>query len=223
MFTQNLHTNIHSSLIHYRHKVYTTQMSINWWINKSKLVNLSIKYYLAMRRNGVLMHATTWMTLKNIVLDEMNQTQKTFYVIPLTWKFRLGQSVEIENRLGAVVVGRRKDWGTESRYLANIVKWMSECRNKCCWLLWQRIDQGIGLSHLAQFSSVQSLSHVRLFVTTWTAACQARWWTGMSITNSRSPPKPISIESVMPSNHLIFCHPLLLLPSIFSSIRVFSN
>ena len=45
----------------------------------------------------------------------------------------------------------------------------------------------------------------------------------MSITNSRSPPKPISIESVMPSNHLIFCHPPLLLPSIFSSIRVFSN
>ena len=134
-------------------------MSINWWINKSKLVNLSIKYYLAMRRNGVLMHATTWMTLKNTVLDEKNQTQKTFYVIPLTWKFRLGQSVETGNRSVAVegweyVMGRRKDWGTESRYLVNIVKWMSEWRNKCCWLLWQRIDQGIGLSHLVLFSSV---------------------------------------------------------------------
>ena len=54
-----------------------------------------------------------------------------------------------------------------------------------------------------QFSSVQSLSCVRLFVTQWTAACQA----SLSIANSRSPPKPISIESVMPSNHLILCHP----------------
>ena len=53
----------------------------------------------------------------------------------------------------------------------------------------------------------------------WTAACQA----SLSITNSWSPPKPISIESVMPSNHLILCHPLLLLPSIFPRIRVFSN
>ena len=65
--------------------------------------------------------------------------------------------------------------------------------------------------------SVQSLSRVWLFETPWTAACQA----SLSITNSRSPPKPMSIESVMPSNHL--CHPLLLLPLIFPSIRVFSN
>ena len=70
-----------------------------------------------------------------------------------------------------------------------------------------------------QFSSVQSLSHVRLFATPWTAA----WQASLSITNSWSPPKPMSIESVMPSNHLILCHPLLLLPSIFPSIKVFSN
>ena len=70
-----------------------------------------------------------------------------------------------------------------------------------------------------QFNSVQSLSHVRLFVTPWTAARQA----SLSITNSRSSPKLRSIESVMPSNHLILCHPLLLLPSIFPRIRVFSN
>ena len=68
-------------------------------------------------------------------------------------------------------------------------------------------------------SSVQSLSHVRLFATPWTAACQA----SLSITNSWSILKLMSIESVMPSNHLILCHPLLLLPSIFPSIRVFSN
>ena len=69
------------------------------------------------------------------------------------------------------------------------------------------------------FSSVQSLSHVRLIVTPWTAACQA----SLSITNSQSVPKPMSLESVMPSNHLILCHPLLLLPPIPPSIRVFSN
>ena len=70
-----------------------------------------------------------------------------------------------------------------------------------------------------QFSSVQSLSHVWLFATPWTAACQ----TSLSITNFQSLLKLMSIESVMPSNHLILCHPLFLQPSIFPSIRVFSN
>ena len=69
------------------------------------------------------------------------------------------------------------------------------------------------------FSSVQSLSYVRFFVTPWTAACQA----SLSITNSWSLFKLMSIESVMPSSHFILCHSLLLLPSIFPSIRVFSN
>ena len=68
-------------------------------------------------------------------------------------------------------------------------------------------------------SSVQLLSCVWLFATPWVAARQA----SLSITNSRSSPKPMSIETVMPSNHLILCHPLLLLPSIFPSIKVFSN
>ena len=68
-------------------------------------------------------------------------------------------------------------------------------------------------------SSVQSLSPVRLFVIPWTAACQA----SLPITNSWSLLKLMSIESVMPSSHLSLCHPLLLLPSIFPSIRVFSN
>ena len=67
--------------------------------------------------------------------------------------------------------------------------------------------------------SVQSLSFVQLFVTPWTAACQAF----LSITNSQSLLKLMSIELVMPSNHLTLCHPLLLLPSIFPNIRVFSN
>ena len=70
-----------------------------------------------------------------------------------------------------------------------------------------------------QFSSVQSLSHVRLFATPWTAACQA----SLSITNSQSLLKLTSIKSVMSSNHLILCRPLLLPPSNFPTIMVFSN
>ena len=84
----------------------------------------------------------------------------------------------------------------------------------------------VGLGQFQRFlscdlgiSSVQSLSHVRLFATPWITAHQAT----LSITNSQSPPKHMSIESVMPSNHLILCRPLLLPPSIFPSIRVFSS
>ena len=72
--------------------------------------------------------------------------------------------------------------------------------------------------HNCIFNSVQSLSHVRLFATPWTEVCQA----SLSITNTQSLLKLMSIESVMPSNHLILCHPLLP-PSIFPIIRVFSN
>ena len=76
-----------------------------------------------------------------------------------------------------------------------------------------------GWIYSVQFSSVLLLSCVWLFATPWTAAHQA----SLSITNSRSLLKLMSIESVMPSNHLILCCPLLLLPSIFPSIRIFSN
>ena len=90
-------------------------------------------------------------------------------------------------------------------------RWMVEVLsaplwNQSCGIRWDR-------------SSVQSLSHVQLFVTPWTAAHQA----SLSIINSQSLPKPMSIESVMPSNHLILCYPLLLPPSIVPSIRVFSS
>ena len=75
------------------------------------------------------------------------------------------------------------------------------------------------LNIIFSFSSVQLLSYVRLFATPWTAAHQA----SLSITNSQSLVKLMSIESVMPSNHLILCHPLLLPPSIFPSMKVFSS
>ena len=85
--------------------------------------------------------------------------------------------------------------------------------------LLQALSHSLDTSSANSFSSVQSLSHVRLFVNPWTAACQA----SLSIANSWSLLKLMSIELVMPSNHLILCGPLLLLPSIFPSIRVFSK
>ena len=89
--------------------------------------------------------------------------------------------------------------------------------------LWSEYDSFsfhvFSLDSLCFFSSVQSLSCVQLFATPWIAACQA----SLSITNSRSSPKLMCIESVMPSSHLILCCPLLLLPPIPPSIRVFSN
>ena len=75
------------------------------------------------------------------------------------------------------------------------------------------------ITTLVSLSSVQSLSRVQLFVTPWTTARQA----SLSITNFWRLPKPVSIELVIPSHHLIFCHPFLLLPSIFPNLRVFSN
>ena len=91
--------------------------------------------------------------------------------------------------------------------------------------LWQNTTSRVAennrnlLSHCPQFSSVQSLSRVRLFATPWISARQA----SLSITNSRSSLRLTSIESVMPSSHLILCHPLLLLPPKTPSIRVFSS
>ena len=97
--------------------------------------------------------------------------------------------------------------------------WSLQCLRKMIlrlYAVWRYLPTPL---QFLQFSSVQSLSHVKLFATPWTAALQA----SLSITKSQSPPKPMSIESVMPSNHLILCCPLLLLPSIFPSIKVFSN
>ena len=89
-----------------------------------------------------------------------------------------------------------------------------------CWALSPLFHSPLSLSSsYFEFSSFQLLSHVWLFATPWIAACQA----SLCITNSQSPSKSMSFESVMPSNHLILYRPLLFLPSIFPSIRVFSN
>ena len=88
-----------------------------------------------------------------------------------------------------------------------------------CWSPWTPMHMPGRPISSVQFSSVQLLSHVQLFATPWAAACQA----SLSITNSSSLPNLMSIESVMPSNRLILCCPFLLPPSIFASIRVFSD
>ena len=104
---------------------------------------------------------------------------------------------------------------------------------KLCFPLWTLCSKSFSLqkviaknklafqhfTYSVQFSSIQSLSRVRLFATPWVAARQA----SLSITNSRSSHRLTSIESVMPSNHLILCRPLLLLPPIPPSIKGFSN
>ena len=105
--------------------------------------------------------------------------------------------------------------------VSSYLKWVY-CRHHiigfCFFIQYENLYpfQGVFVSCI---SSVQFLSHVRLFATPWTAAHQA----SLSITSSRSSLKLMSIESVMPSNHLILYHPLLLLPSILPSIRAFSN
>ena len=108
-----------------------------------------------------------------------------------------------------------------------LFSWIS-CICKClipaselidAWYILTMDIHGREILYQYQFSSVHSLSPVHLFATPWPAACQA----SLSVTNSWSLPKLMSVESVMPSNHLILCHPLLLLPSIFPIIRVFSN
>ena len=102
----------------------------------------------------------------------------------------------------------------DNKSLHNFFRWWTVAYTLASWIYcWGNCPW------FSSVHSVRSLSRVLLFVTPWTAARQA----SLSITNSRSLLKLMAIESVMPSNHLILCHPLLLPPSIFSSIRVFSN
>ena len=105
-----------------------------------------------------------------------------------------------------------QSWKEQNNAICSNMDGPRDCHTK-----WSKSDTERQIS--CQFSSVQSLSHVQFFATPWTTAHQA----SLSITNSQSLPKLMSIESVMPSIHLILCHLLLLLPSFFLSIKVFSN
>ena len=113
-----------------------------------------------------------------------------------------------------ILQARILEWGCH----ALLYTGSSPSRDQTQTLMWLALAE-VFFTTSTTFSSVQSLSRVRLFVTPWTVARQA----SLSIPNSLRLHKLVSITSVMPSNHLILCHPLLLPPSIFPSIRVFSN
>ena len=127
----------------------------------------------------------------------------------------------VRNTLHRWSVGHFREWEkTVNRaWLVFIWELKNKHTNKQTNNLFPDSSAGKELPVMQEFSSVQLLSRVILFATPWTAACQAF----QSITNSWSSLKLISIESVMPSNHLILCCPLLLLPPIPPSVRVFSN
>ena len=139
----------------------------------------------------ILYHCATWEAPGRVLLHEKgNREVSCLFFMPRAWFW--------ENVMFQLGAGIKRPWGNKSA-----------SQGEADWRPRQNRHQ---------FSSVQSLSRVRLFVTPWTAARQA----SLSITNSQSPPKPMSIELVMPSNHPILCRPLLL-PSIFPSIRVSSH
>ena len=121
-----------------------------------------------------------------------------------------GRSLEKEMATHSSILARRFHG---QRNLAGYSPWVTKNQT---WLIDYLFQC---LAHSAQFSSVQSLSCVWLFAIPWTAVCQV----SLSITNTQSLLKRMSIDLVMPSNCLILCHPLLLLPSIFPSLKVFSN
>ena len=130
-------------------------------------------------------------------------------------KYWVGQKVHLG--FSPVILDVINIWAGESRRKKNNMGTLMDLRIGKP----QKSQQLITVKHIRLIcqKANQSLSHVQLSATPWTAARH----TSLSITNSWSPHKPMSIESVMPSNHLILCRPLLLLPSIFPSIRFFSN
>ena len=167
--------------------------------------------------------------IHKLYLDQSKQCQKKNWIIYaenkcFCWNFQNSEEAEIE---GILVIKQGPSTEFSLRYWIHkpnrlkvketqtqhpeIDTFVSCNRGLFCLSLLVALRKNNSI----QFSSVQSLSHVRLFAILWTAALQAF----LSITNSRSLLKLMSIESLMPANHLILCHSLLLLPSIFPSIR----
>ena len=179
-----------------------------------------MKYYSVIKNNEIMPFVTSWMELEIIILSKSKRERQIPYDIIYMWSrkhdinellWNRKRLTDIDNRL---VVAKGTGGG---------MNWESGV-SRCKLLFTEWINKVLLYSTMnyiqsVQFSSVQSLSRVRFFATPWTAACQA----SLSITNSQSPPKLMSIESVIPSSHLILCRSLLLLPSIFPSIRIFSN
>ena len=141
---------------------------------------------------------------------------------------KLWEIVKNKEACYATVHGVTKSWTPLSDWTTTIVTRIGkyfEGKNDCGMsthlfpVAFSLIQWMLAIWSLVPLSSVQLLSCVQLFATPWTAACQA----SLSVTNFQSLLKCMSIASVMPSNHLMLCRPLLLLPSIFPSIRVFSN
>ena len=142
-----------------------------------------------------------------------SQMSHLFTSVSQSFSFNISPSNEYSG-----LISFRKDWSDLLAVQGTLKSFLQHHNSKASilWCLAFFIAQhDYWKNH--QIRSDQSLSHVQLFATAWMAAHQA----SLSITNSQSPPKPISIKSVMPSNHLILCRPLLLLTSIFPSISVF--
>ena len=186
---------------------FSSRESKLWYIHRELSWNKIIK----------TLHATKWMNLTNIILKKRNYTKKSiWYVISLTKAFQKLIVSGYINHQG-VISFMGEELRTGSGLSIEDSKWEYDCL-----VLWNRTFIWQFLHHYSimyQFSSVQSLSRVWVFVTPWIVAHEA----SLSINNSRSSLKLTSIDSVMPSSHLILCRPLLLLPRIPPSITLFSN
>ena len=194
-------------------------MSINNWMDMWHMHTM--KYCSAIKMEKLLIDTTTWVNFKCILLCERSQTQiwPADHMLPFRW---ISQNAEVKKWISCCWgLGVTRCAGYTEATLGDSLSWYNSV---VPWYWWRPtalslLSQEKRCTHFAVSSWVQLLSRVRLFAPPWTAARQA----SLSITNSWSPPKPMSIESVIPSNHLILCRPLLLLPSIFPNIRVFSN
>ena len=187
-----------------------------------KIITLEMGPQIQKNKSGIFLQKSIWFTLiHKWITPEFytNFRRKTFqsryYSSPTTWILFLSSATsQGHNRY--ILIGKKYI------YILAINQIVSMCQN-----IFEKFMPEIRLFFLkvpmvvggVMFSSVQSLNRVGLFATLWTAARQA----SLSITNCRRAPKPMSIESVMPSIHLILCRPLLLLPPTPPSIRVFSS
>ena len=187
-------------------------MSKNRWMDKEVVVHIHNGILLSYKRNAFDSVLMKWRKLEPVLQNEVGKRKTNIvntyiYVCSYMYTYIHTYMVLHTYLMLLTILSARQQ--CRCRYTEQTCgQWG---RERVGWIEKVALER----VHSIQFSrSVMSDS-----VTPWTTACQA----SLSITNSRSPPKPVSIESVMPSNRLILCGPLLLLPSIFPSIRVFSN